>query len=84
MSPVPDRVAQVAGLAAKTAALGRKPNGQKRVAFILTNRPAKPRAIGNAVGLDAPASLIRFFEAMRGAGYRVDDVPADGDALIHR
>ena len=76
-------MARVAGLAAKTAALRRKPNAQKRVAFILTNSPGKAARIGNAVGLDAPASLIRFFAAMREAGYRVDDVPADGDALIH-
>jgi cobaltochelatase CobN len=81
--PEPDRVARVAGLAAKTAVLGRKPNAQKRVAIILTNAPGKAARIGNAVGLDAPASLIRFFEAMRGAGYRIEDVPNDGDTLIH-
>ena len=81
--PEPDRIVRVAGLAAKTAALGRIPNAQKRVAVILTNAPGKAARIGNAVGLDAPASLIRFFEAMRRAGYRIEDVPADGDTLIH-
>ena len=81
--PELDRVARAAGLAAKTAALGRIPNARKRVAIILTNAPGKAARIGNAVGLDAPASLIRFFAAMREAGYWLEGVPDDGDALIH-
>jgi len=81
--PVPDRVARVAGIAAKTAALGRIPNPSKRVAVILTNAPGKASKIGNAVGLDVPASLIRFFAAMEAAGYAIDGVPATGDELIH-
>lgn len=81
--PEPGRVARVAGLAARFAALGRIPNDEKRVAIILTNAPGKAARIGNAVGLDSPASLIRLFAAMREAGYRVEDVPPDGDTLIH-
>ena len=57
--------ARVAGLAAKTAVLGRQVNAQKRIAFILTNAPGKAARIGNAVGLDTPASLIKMFEAMQ-------------------
>jgi cobaltochelatase CobN len=81
--PEPDRVARVAGLAAKMAALGRIPNARKRIAVILTNAPGKAARIGNAVGLDAPTSLIRFFAAMSEAGYRLEDIPPDGDSLIH-
>jgi cobaltochelatase CobN len=77
------RASRVAGLASRLAALGRIPNDRKRVAIILTNAPGKAGRIGNAVGLDAPASLIRLFAAMRDAGYHVDDVPSSGDALIH-
>ncbi|WP_422923399.1 cobaltochelatase subunit CobN [Singulisphaera sp. PoT] len=79
----PDRVARVAGLAARFAALARIPNERKRIAVILTNAPGKAARIGNAVGLDAPASLIRLFAAMREAGYRIEGVPPDGDSLIH-
>ncbi len=68
-APVPDRVARVAGLALRFAALRRKPNRDKRVAFVLTNSPGKAAKIGNAVGLDAPASLLRVLAAMRDAGY---------------
>jgi cobaltochelatase CobN len=80
--PVADRVARVAGLALRFAALRRKPNAQKRVAFVLTNSPGKAARIGNAVGLDAPASLMRVLAALRDAGYTIDALPPDGDALI--
>ena len=61
---------------------GGKPNQDKRIAFILTNSPGKAARIGNAVGLDTPASLIKIIEAMHGRGYHVTDVPENGDALI--
>jgi cobaltochelatase CobN len=82
-APVADRVARVAGLALRFAALRRKPNREKRVAFVLTNAPGKAAKIGNAVGLDAPASLLRALTAMRAAGYEVGELPPDGDTLIH-
>ena len=43
---------------------------QKRIAFVLTNSSAKAAQVGNAVGLDAPASLLNLLRAMRGRGYR--------------
>ena len=81
--PLPDRIERVAGIAARFARLKRLPNRDKRVAFVLTNSGAKAAQIGNAVGLDAPASLMRILTAMRGAGYCIDDLPPSGDALIH-
>jgi cobaltochelatase CobN len=80
--PVADRVARVAGLALRFAALRRKPNRDKRIAFVLTNSPGKAARIGNAVGLDAPASLLRVLTAMQETGYTVGPLPPDGDALI--
>jgi cobaltochelatase CobN len=82
-TPHPERVARVAGIAARLVALRRKPNHAKRIAFILTNSSAKAAQVGNAVGLDAPASLHNLLRAMRGRGYEVDSLPADGDAIIH-
>lgn len=80
---VPDRVQRVARLALRLAALRRKPNAQKRVAFVLTNSPGKADRIGNAVGLDAPASLMRLFDRMKSAGYHLENLPPNGDALLH-
>ena len=82
--PRQDRVDQVARLAIKWANLRLKPNAEKRVAIILSNYPTKDARIGNAVGLDTPASVIRLLEALKGAGYRVTDIPATGDELVHR
>ncbi len=81
--PDPERCDRLMALAARLAALRRKPNHEKRVAFVLTNSTARISRIGNAVGLDAPASLVRLLEAMRAHGYRVEGVPATGDELIH-
>src|SRR3712207_4292193 len=44
---------------------------------------SKHSRVGNAVGLDTPASAVRLLGAMREAGYRVNGVPEEGDALIH-
>ena len=81
-APVEDRVRRVIGQALRLAALQRKSNAEKRVAFMLTNYSAKASRIANAVGLDSPASLLRTLEAMRAAGYRVGELPPDGDTLL--
>ncbi len=81
--PVKERIERVVGLALRLASLRYKPNAEKRIAIVLTNSPAKAARIGNAVGLDAPASLLSLLEAMRAAGYHVEDVPESGDELIH-
>jgi cobaltochelatase CobN len=81
--PLPDRIRAVAKLAMRHAALRRKANAEKRIVFVLTNSPGKADRIGNAVGLDAPASLMRLFEQMRAAGYIIENLPENGDALLH-
>ena len=82
--PLEDRVERVLGQCERLIALRRKPNGQKRVAFMLTNYAAKASRVANAVGLDSPASLLELLRAMRAAGYAIGDLPADGDALLHQ
>lgn len=79
---VPDRVARIAGLAARLAALRHVPNGDKRIAVVLSAYPTKKSRIGNAVGLDTPASVVDLLQELRNAGYRVDRIPDDGDALM--
>ena len=79
---VPDRVARVAGVAVRLARLGRVPSADKRVAIVLSAYPTKRSRLGNAVGLDTPASVIELLHALRRSGYRVERVPPDGDALM--
>ena len=82
--PREDRVELVARLAMKQANLGLKPNSEKKIAIILSNYPTKDARIGNAVGLDTPASVIEVLHALKDAGYRVTDIPEDGDDLVHK
>lgn len=79
---IPDRVERVAGIATRLAKLRHTPNTGKRVAIVLSAYPTKRGRIGNAVGLDTPASVIKLLEAMRAADYKVDRIPADGDELM--
>ncbi len=79
---VADRLARVAGVAVRLTRLRRLPNAGKRVAIVLSAYPTKRSRLGNAVGLDTPASVIELLHAMRDAGYRVDRIPPDGDALM--
>ncbi len=78
-----ERTSRLAGLAARFAGLGRRANVEKKVAILLSNYPTKHSRVGNAVGLDTPASAIGLLDAMREAGYTVDGAPDDGDELIH-
>jgi cobaltochelatase CobN len=79
---VPDRVDRVAGLAVRLARLGSTPPAERRVAVVLSAYPTRRSRIGNAVALDTPASVLALLDALAGAGYRVDRVPVDGDALM--
>ena len=80
---LPERVARVAGLAARISRLGRTLPAEKKVAVVLSAYPTKRSRIGNAVGLDTPASAVGLLSALQEAGYRVDRVPESGDALMH-
>jgi cobaltochelatase CobN len=89
----PERAARVAGTAVAHARLRHTPPAERRVVVMLSAYPTKHARIGNAVGLDTPASVVRLLAAMHGAGYDVgpfdgpDALPGvaelDGDALVH-
>jgi cobaltochelatase CobN len=82
--PVADRIAFVADLAHNWARLRRKPPAERRVVIVLANYPNRDGRIGNGVGLDTPQSAVAILRALRTAGYRVDDMPKDGAALMDR
>ena len=82
--PVIDRVAFVADLAQRWSWLRTQENWSKRVAIVLANYPNRDARLGNGVGLDTPAGVINTLHAMQAAGFEVEDIPADGNALIER
>ncbi len=80
----PERAARVAGIALAHARLRHIPPGQRRLAIMLSSYPTKHARVGNAVGLDTPASAVVLLRALREAGYDTGDgFPEDGDTLIH-
>ncbi|MFI5806142.1 cobaltochelatase subunit CobN [Streptomyces sp. NPDC051561] len=84
-----ERAARVAGIALRHARLRHIPNADKRVALVLSAYPTKHSRIGNAVGLDTPASAVALLRRMQAEGYDfgTEEVPGlvsgDGDELIY-
>ena len=83
----PERASRVASIAVNHARLRHIPRAQRRIVVMLSAYPTKHSRIGNAVGLDTPASTVRLLAAMGDAGYDIGELPGvaaqDGDALIH-
>ncbi len=80
--PKPDRVAFVAHLATAWVALRKTPAPERRLALILANYPNRDSRLANGVGLDTPQSAVEILRALEAEGYRVGDIPANGNALI--
>lgn len=88
----PERCRRVAQIAHNHARLRRVPAAERRVALVLSAYPTKHARIGNAVGLDTPASVLALLRSMHEAGYDIgpltgpDAFPGlesdDGDELI--
>ncbi len=75
-----ERAARVAGIAVRHARLRHVPAADKRLALVLSAYPTKHSRIGNAVGLDTPASAVALLRRLREEGW--DLGPQDGpDAL---
>ena len=79
----PERAARLAGIAVRHARLRSTPVAERKLAVVLSSYPTKHSRVGNAVGLDTPASAVVLLNALRDAGYAVGDFPQDSDTLIH-
>ncbi|MEU9196841.1 cobaltochelatase subunit CobN [Streptomyces hundungensis] len=84
-----ERSARVAGIAVRHAKLRHIAAADKRLALVLSAYPTKHSRIGNAVGLDTPASAVALLRRLRAEGYDFgpeSDIPGlvsgDGDELI--
>ncbi|MDX3073401.1 cobaltochelatase subunit CobN [Streptomyces sp. MI02-7b] len=85
----PERAARVAGIAVRHARLRHIPPAERRLALVLSAYPTKHSRIGNAVGLDTPASAVALLRRLREEGYDfgpAEEIPGlssgDGDELI--
>ena len=80
-----ERTQRLAGLAHAQARLRHVPPAEQRLAIVLSSYPTKHSRVGNAVGLDTPASAVRLLHALADLGVDLGGpVPEDGTALVHR
>ncbi|GAA1945051.1 cobaltochelatase subunit CobN [Kitasatospora viridis] len=86
-----ERAARVAGIAVRHARLRHVPPAERRLALVLSAYPTKHARVGNAVGLDTPASLARLLRRLGAEGWDLGEgFPGmeptedehEGDALI--
>ncbi|WP_236789026.1 cobaltochelatase subunit CobN [Amycolatopsis sp. GM8] len=86
--PDAERASRVARIALAHARLRHTPPPQRRIALMLSAYPTKHSRVGNAVGLDTPASAVKLLRRMISEGYDLGDPfpgveSGDGDELIH-
>ncbi|WP_137702681.1 cobaltochelatase subunit CobN [Marimonas lutisalis] len=77
-----DRIDFVARLAANWATLRHSAAADRRIALVLANYPNKDGRLANGVGLDTPAATVHTLSLLANAGYRIENAPADSDALM--
>ncbi|MCI2419149.1 cobaltochelatase subunit CobN [Saccharopolyspora sp. K220] len=83
----PERARRVAGTAVSLARLRHVGNEDKRLGVVLSSYPTKHSRVGNAVGLDTPASAVVLLRELAAIGYDLGGLDVsglDGDRLIHR
>ncbi|MGP3979412.1 cobaltochelatase subunit CobN [Streptomyces sp. 8N114] len=74
----PERASRVAGIALRHARLRHIPAADKRLALVLSAYPTKHSRIGNAVGLDTPASAVALLHRLQAEGYDFGGTPVPG------
>ena len=80
---VDDRIERISGIAARFAKLSSKKNSEKKIAIILSAYPTKKSRVGNAVGLDTPASVLEFLKALVSQDYSLSELPDSPTMLMN-
>jgi cobaltochelatase CobN len=73
LTPDAEGIAALADLAASWVALGRKQRGERQIALVMSDYPARGGRAGFAVGLDTPASALAIRDLLGEAGYDVGE-----------
>ena len=81
--PLEERITRLAGRIVRWINLRKKPNKEKKVAFILHNNPCASveATVGAGAHLDTIESVSDILKRMKNEGYQINP-PADGKALI--
>ncbi|MDD2706721.1 MAG: cobaltochelatase subunit CobN, partial [Verrucomicrobiae bacterium] len=80
---IEERIHKLSRRVKRWVSLRRKPNADKKVAFILHNNPcvSVEASVGGGAHLDTLESVARILQRMKASGYQVE-APANGKAII--
>ena len=83
--PIEERIEHLCQRLTRWQRLRELPNARRRLTIVLNNNPCKgvEATLGLAAGLDTFESLIAFMTALKDEGYRVEDIPENGEALLN-
>ena len=80
--PIPERIDHLCRLTKAWGSLRRKPAAERKVAVMMWQARPNSGMIGGAAGLDTIESVSDLLKRLASSGYRVENVPEDGKALI--
>lgn len=81
---IPERVHRLTGRIKSWIELRKTPPADRKIAIILYGFPPGYGATGTAALLNVPRSLLKVLQSLKDNGYRVGDLPEDGEELIQR
>jgi magnesium chelatase subunit H len=79
---IPERVKRLTGRLKRWIALSKTPPSERKIAIILYGFPPGYGATGTAALLNVPRSLLKFLHALKDQGYKIGELPEDGEQLI--
>ncbi len=81
-SPYREGIKNVVELSKNWLNLRFKPQKEKKIALILANYPIRDGRLANGVGYDAPQSTIQIMKLLKKEGYKIKNIPKNGNELI--
>jgi magnesium chelatase subunit H len=81
---IPERVQRLTQRVKNWVALRQKPVAERKLAIVLYGFPPGYGATGTAALLNVPKSLMQLLQALKEQGYRVGDIPEDGEIIIQQ
>jgi len=81
---IAERAEHIAERVARYVRLTTKPVAERKAVFVFHKNECAglEASIGGAAGLDSGESVVRIMRRMQDAGYRIDDLPESGEALM--
>ena len=81
---IAERVDHIAHRVARYVGLSAKPVAERKAVFVFHKNECAglEASIGGAAGLDSGESVVRIMRRMQDAGYRLEEIPESGEALM--